>query len=354
MGKGSPVAGRSRNLTFGPFRLEPENAQLWRGEERVALPPKPFDVLCHLAERPGKLVTKDELLEAVWPNLHISESSLNVAINGLRSELGDDSKAPRYIETVTRRGYRFIAYVVVERAQDLEPPWLALAHAHLWVGRTGPIAKLEESFQRAAGGRRQLVFVTGEAGIGKTTLVEMFLERKFRSGVRILLGRCIEHFGTDEAFLPLIDALQDYCAGSGAPALLRALRDCAPTWMVQLTGLICDEERRELQKEIFGATRERVLREYCEFLEALGASDPVVVVVEDLHWSDYATLDVLSRFARRTRSTSVLVIATYRPVDVAIANHPTRKLHLDLQRQGLCAELQVERLSQAEVEEYLA
>jgi hypothetical protein len=119
------------------------------------------------------------------------------------------------------------------------------------------------------------------------------------NGVRILLGRCVEHFGTDEAFLPLIDALQDYCAGS--PSSLQTLRDCAPTWLVQLTGLIGDEERQELQKEVFGATRERMLREYCELLEVLGAKDPVVVVVEDLHWSDYATLDVLSRFARRPR-----------------------------------------------------
>jgi DNA-binding winged helix-turn-helix (wHTH) protein/tetratricopeptide (TPR) repeat protein len=346
------VAPKSPNLTFGPFRLEPGNAQLWRGDERVALPPKPFDVLCHLAERPGKLVTKDQLLDAVWPNLHISESSLNVAINALRSALGDDSKAPHYIETVPRRGYRFVAPVVAEGTEHSPPPWLALAQPHLWVGRTGQIAELDDSFQRAAGQRRQLVFVTGEAGIGKTTLVEMFLERKFQHGVRILLGRCVEHFGTDEAFLPLIDALQDYCAGS--PSLLQTLRDCAPTWLVQLTGLIGDEERQELQKEVFGATRERMLREYCELLEALGAKGPVVVVVDDLHWSDYATLDLLSRFARRTKNASVLVIATYRPADAAIANHPSRRLHLDLQRQGLCGELQVERFSQTEVEEYLA
>jgi tetratricopeptide (TPR) repeat protein len=307
-----------------------------------------------LAEHPGKLVTKDELLEAVWPNLHISESSLNVAINALRSALGDDSKAPHYIETVTRRGYRFIAPVVAERPQESEPPWLASSRPHLWVGRTGPIEDLEDCFRRAAAGRRQLVFVTGEAGIGKTTLVEMFLERNLQRGVRVLLGRCVEHFGTDEAFLPLIEALQDNCAGLEPRSLMRTLRDCAPTWMVQLPGVIDDAEHLDLQKEVFGATRERMLREYCEFLETLAIEDPLLVVVEDLHWSDYATLDVLSRFARRTKNASVLVIATYRPVDVTTGNHPARKLHLDLQRHGLCTEVPVERLSRAEVEEYLA
>jgi DNA-binding winged helix-turn-helix (wHTH) protein len=96
-------ATRGREVSKSNFRAFP--ARLWRGNDRVTLPPKPFNVLCHLAGRPGKLVTKDELLEAVWPKLHISESSLSVAINALRSALGDDSKAPHYIETVTRRGY---------------------------------------------------------------------------------------------------------------------------------------------------------------------------------------------------------------------------------------------------------
>jgi DNA-binding winged helix-turn-helix (wHTH) protein len=96
-------------LAFGQFRLDRANALLWRGQERVVLAPKPFEVLCCLVERPGELVTKDELFDAVWSDLHVSESSLTVAINALRSALGDDRQAPHYIETVTRRGYRFIA-----------------------------------------------------------------------------------------------------------------------------------------------------------------------------------------------------------------------------------------------------
>lgn len=347
------MAEKCRNLSFGPFRLEPANAQLWRGSDRVMLPPKPFNVLCHLAERPGELVTKDELLEAVWPRLHISESSLSVAINALRAALGDDSKAPHYIETVTRRGYRFVASVAAAKPQESEPIFLASSRSQLWVGRSGPIEELERLFQKAEAGNRQLVFLTGEAGIGKTTLVEMFLSRVFQRRVRILLGRCVEHFGTDEAFLPLLEALQEYCTRSGTASLKKALKDCAPAWLVQLPGLIDEEDRLELQKEVFGATRERMLREYCEFLEALSSSGPVVLVIEDLHWSDYATLDVLSRFARRNKFAPVLVIATYRPADVRAGNHPAWKLQLDLERQALCTEVEIEALSRAEVEQYL-
>ncbi|MBO0734148.1 MAG: AAA family ATPase [Methylocapsa sp.] len=354
------MAEKPRNLIFGPFRLEPANAQLWRGSERITLAPKPFDVLCHLAARAGNLVTKDELLEAIWPNLHISESSLSVAMNALRGALQDDPKTPQFIETVTRRGYRFIAPVSVAQPHGAgwqngeSPPARPGAESpqpNFFVGRESPIEELERLFERSLAGKRQLVFVTGEAGIGKTTLVQMFLERVAGRGIPVLLGRCVEHFGTDEAFHPLVEALQERRAD--VPLLMQMLREYAPTWMVQLPGLLEEDELAELRKEVFGASRERMLREFCDFLEALASRGPLVFVVEDLHWSDFATLDVLSRFARGTRNASLLIIATYRPSDVRIENHPTWKLRLDLQRHGLCAELPVQRLSQSEAEEYL-
>jgi hypothetical protein len=91
---------RTGELAFGWFRLDRANALLWRGQDRVVLAPKPFELLCCLVERPGELVTKDELLDTVWSDLHVSESSLTVAMNALRSALGDDRLAPNYIETV--------------------------------------------------------------------------------------------------------------------------------------------------------------------------------------------------------------------------------------------------------------
>ncbi|MCI0467795.1 MAG: winged helix-turn-helix domain-containing protein, partial [Beijerinckiaceae bacterium] len=219
----------SRSLIFETFRLEPANARLWRGSDLVNLAPKPFDLLCCLAEQPGKLVTKDELFKAAWPNLHVSESSLSVAINVLRLALGDDPKAPRFIETVPRRGYRFITPVTRAFTQGSfessylsapAAPGLGLPRSRLFVGRASQIEALEDLFRRASAGTRQLAFVTGEAGIGKSTLIEMFSERIFERGVRVLLGRCVEHFGTDEAFLPLIEALQAFCAGPDGPMAL--------------------------------------------------------------------------------------------------------------------------------------
>ena len=96
---------------FGPFRLDPANACLWHGVETVVLPPKAFDVLHYLVTHPDRLVTKDELLDAVWPETAVTDAVVRNAIGILRRVLGDTAQTPRYIATVPRRGYRFLAPV---------------------------------------------------------------------------------------------------------------------------------------------------------------------------------------------------------------------------------------------------
>jgi DNA-binding winged helix-turn-helix (wHTH) protein/tetratricopeptide (TPR) repeat protein len=350
-------------LAFGQFRLDRANALLWRGQERVVLAPKPFEVLCCLVERPGELVTKDELFDAVWSDLHVSESSLTVAINALRSALGDDRQAPHYIETVTRRGYRFIASVSAVQSSNIEQPLrdetsvsddMANQHRHWRVGRGVPLEVLESVLQQVLAGQRQIVFITGEAGIGKTTFVQMAMERMEQHGMGVLHSGCNELFGTHEAFLPLIEALHEQCRGADGTLLLKSLRDHAPTWLAQMPGLLREEDRAAFQHEVFGATRERMLREFTYLMERLAAKRPWVIILEDLHWSDFATVDALSRIARRERKAALLVLATYRPVDVAAEGHPIRTVHQDLQIHGRCTELALDRLTRSEVEHYLA
>ena len=350
-------------LAFGQFRLNRANALLWRGQDRVVLAPKPFEVLCCLVERPGELVTKDELLNAVWSDLHVSESSLTVAMNTLRSALGDDRLSPSYIETVTRRGYRFIASVTAAQSPGVaasvegeafvsdEP---ADQHRHWRVGRAAPLEILDLALQQVLASHRQIVFVTGEAGIGKTTFVQMAMERIERSGMGVLHSGCTELFGTHEAFLPLIEALHEQCSRADGAFLLKSLRDHAPTWLAQMPGFLREEDRAAFQHEVFGATRERMLREFGDLMESLAAKRPWVIILEDLHWSDFATVDALSRIARRDRKAAILVLATYRPIDVEIDGHPIRIVHQDLQIHGRCAEVALDRLTRTEVEEYLA
>ena len=98
-------------LAIGEYVLDESNARLTRDGATIDVPPKAFAVLCHLARNAHKLVTKDELLDAVWGHRHVSESVLKTVINQLRVLFNDDPRAPRYIETATRRGYRFVAQV---------------------------------------------------------------------------------------------------------------------------------------------------------------------------------------------------------------------------------------------------
>lgn len=95
-------------LLFGPFRLDLDAAELTRGARPVRLEPKAFDLLAYMVENPGRLLRREELLDAIWPGAHVTESSLSRAVSLIRAALGDDQP---YIETVSRRGYKFVAAV---------------------------------------------------------------------------------------------------------------------------------------------------------------------------------------------------------------------------------------------------
>jgi TolB-like protein/DNA-binding winged helix-turn-helix (wHTH) protein/Flp pilus assembly protein TadD len=108
--------------SFLSFQLDPENHSLCRGEERLQITPKAFDVLCHLVEKAGSLVTQDELLEALWPNTYINPEVLRKYILEIRRALGDQPGKPVFIETVTKRGYRFIAPVIDQSSAQAAGP----------------------------------------------------------------------------------------------------------------------------------------------------------------------------------------------------------------------------------------
>ena len=237
-------------------------------------------------------------------------------------------------------------------APDVTSPQLGTVR---WsVGRAAPLAALDAVTQRMLAGERQVVFVTGEPGIGKTTFIEMAIERLCRHGADTLYGRSMERFGTDEAFHPLIDALETRCRDPGGLSVLAAIRGRAPTWLLQMPSFREETAGAAFQNEVFGATRERMLREFCDLVEVLSVDRPLIIVLEDLHWSDFPTIDVLSRFARAERKAWILVLASYRPADTIAAGHPVRRLHQDLEIHGRCRELRLDPLSRAEVEHHLA
>jgi DNA-binding winged helix-turn-helix (wHTH) protein/predicted ATPase len=339
--------GHAAQICFGPFRLDAAGERVWRNATPVALTPKGFALLRYLAEHPGRLLTKQEILDALWDDALVTDASLYVCIRELRKALRDNSHVPKYIETVHRRGYRFIGSPVSDGISDGSPDRPAFL-----VGRDGELARLDALLQRALRGERQVVFVTGEPGIGKTALADAFLVRPTRSGpLWTARGQCCEHHGPAEAFSPLLDAFDQLGRGPAGARVRAVLARYAPTWLAELTALTDGNGRDSLPQP--ASSRERMLREWNEAVEALTADTPLALVLEDLHWSDYATVDQISSSARRRGPARLLVLATYRPAELIAHRHPLRAVKQELQSHGQCQEIPLGLLTEGQVAEYL-
>ena len=339
-------------ISFPPFRLDLGNECLWHGTQSIALKPKDFAVLQCLVDQPGQLVTKQELLDSVWSGTTVSDGVLKVCIRRLRRALGDAATQPRFIETVHRRGYRFIA--PLSSAAGAGPSQADSGLPPL-VGREQELSRLHDWFGRAQAGARQIVFVTGEAGIGKTTLVEAFLAQvEHPASVWVGRGQCIEQHGAGEAYMPVLEALERLCRRTDGRRLMAVLAQHAPSWLAQLPSLLEPGELEALQRRIQGVTRERMLREMVKALEALTTEICLVLVLEDLQWSDHSTLALLSVLAQRQEAARLLVLTTYRPADISNAAHPLAALSQELHLHRQCGELSLAFLTASAVGEYLA
>jgi DNA-binding winged helix-turn-helix (wHTH) protein len=192
-----------QELRFGPYRLDCQREQLWRGKQSVKLTPKALAVLRQLVQQSGQVVSKEELFQTVWADTVVSDAALTFCIQELRRALRDDAKEPRYIETVHRRGFRFIGKVVGRQQEESQKAngknqkakvstlqSLTPSPQHpvpLLIGRGHELAQLHAWLDKALQGERQIAFVTGEPGIGKTALVEAFRQRLETGDWRLVL-----------------------------------------------------------------------------------------------------------------------------------------------------------------------
>jgi predicted ATPase len=157
-----------------------------------------------------------------------------------------------------------------------------------------------------------------------------------------------------EVYLPVLEALGQLCRQESGDEIVRLMGRQAPTWLIEMPGLVGDKELEAIRRRAQGATRERMLRELAEFLEILTANTPLVLVIEDLQWSDLSTLDLISVLAQRRGRAHLIIVGTYRPADAIINRHPVRALKQELQVRGSCHELALGSLTSKEVKEYLA
>lgn len=353
------MTASSKRIDFDLFSLDLVNQCLWKGSSAIALRPKAYAVLNYLLARPGQLVTKEELLNAVWSETFVGEATLKVTIRQLREALDDDAKSPRYIETAHRRGYRFIAQIGEGgQAQQIEldkaiPTTGGESPAFGVVGRAMALSRMQSLLERMLTGERQIVFVTGEAGIGKTALVDTFANCiASDQTIRIGRGQCLEQYGTGEAYLPVLEAIGRLCREESQ--VFDVVRGRAPMWLLQMPSLVGASDRELMGREFFGTTRERMLREMGEALEALTAELPLVLILEDLHWSDYSTLDLISYLARQRHPAHLMVIGTFRNAELNKSGHPLKAVKQELLGKQQCTELALEYLSDDAVGEYLS
>jgi DNA-binding winged helix-turn-helix (wHTH) protein/tetratricopeptide (TPR) repeat protein len=341
------MSAAPRPLQFDDFELDEENALLTRAGRPVALPPKAFAVLCALIRQPGKLTKKDDLLDAVWGHRHVSESVLKTTISQLRAALTDDVAKPRYIETAARRGYRFIGRVGAAPLTEAPTP---PEQNGVLIGRRAQLAQLQEVWRSVVNGRHRLLWIAGDAGVGKSTLVEHFLREA--PGALVVRGQCVEQYGAGEPYLPVLEALSSLCRQR--PELPQLMRVVAPTWLVQMPWLLTESERATLQRELAGANQERKIRELAELMNRFTADQPLLLLTEDLHWSDNATLRLLDHFARRTAPARLLWLCTFRLMQVIAEAHPLKELRQELRLHRLAEEIVLDPFSEVEVAEYLA
>jgi DNA-binding winged helix-turn-helix (wHTH) protein len=356
-GRGNTVHVTDRTIKFGPYRLESQPDRLIRGSEVIALRPKSLAVLAYLARRSGRVVTKDELREQVWGPIHVSDTTLRVTVREIRAALGKDQTSSRHLETVPGRGYRFVldpdASSGFESAEGQGTDWPPEDQGEPIVGREREIEYLLNRFLEAEKGRRQLVFLGGEPGAGKTTLVQLFMERLTeRPETTLMSGHCVMSFGAGEAYGPVLEALGRLAQEPGGGDRIRLLDRFAPMWLAQLPALVESAKLEELQHRVMGATRERMVRELNDVLERVATQETLVLVLEDLHWSDVATLGLLTSIAQRPEAARLLILGTYRPADAVLRAPALRQAIRELQGRSLCEHLDLELLTRRDVGAY--
>jgi len=246
----------------------------------------------------------------------------------------------------------------MQRADSLlDQVALAVSARRTTVGRETQRAQLRRVYAGVRERRGVIVAVTGEPGIGKTSLIEDFLNEVTSGSASPTLarGRCSERLAGAEAYLPIIEALDSLLRRRDGPSVDETMKVSAPTWYLEVRKRTFEEvSNGQLSEKTPTGSQERLKRELSALLEELSRVRPVVLFVDDLHWADVSTIDMLNYLAARLSDMRVLVLASYRPSDMALSQHPFLGVRRDLHARGLFEEIPLPFLEVGDVERYLA
>ncbi len=342
--------------TFGDCVLDVKLFELRRGERIVKIEPKVFDVLRFLVENRDRLVSKTEILDHVWAGDAVTESVLPRCIAIARQAVGDDRVQQRVIQTIHGRGYRFVA-PLHERDPDapsvnLPPQPIPPPPASDFVGRQGALERLDLAFEDTLAGRGRIVLLTGEPGIGKTRTAEQLLERA-EGRAAAYVGRCFEGEGAP-AYWPFVQILRSLSEEVDERQLAANLgvgaADILPL-VPELAGALPQVPAPEpLEGE---QARFRLFDSFAGFLRRCAAQRPLLLILDDLHWADRDSAQLVGFLAAALHDVSVLIVGTYRDVDVR-REHPLRSVLGDLARMSHCERITLRGLDNPDVEELVS
>jgi DNA-binding winged helix-turn-helix (wHTH) protein len=296
---------------FEDVEVDLSTQEIRRDGELIHSERQVFAVLEYLISHRDRVVPKIELLDEIWQSRFVSESALTSRIKSARQTCGDNGRDQRVIRTVHGVGYRFVADLDADDAPAMTTTTRGDVSGAL-IGRHHELALVDEAADRAAGGQRTGVFVTGPAGIGKSAFLAAATERiSDESGWHVLRGQTLRPRGAVEPYFPILDALAR-AARSGDDAVAEALDRAAPMWLAQLPSLTTSVSADRLERRLMGANPDRMVREGAELVEELARSGPVALVLEDLHWADECTLHVIDLLLQRSEPCRLIVLGSAR------------------------------------------
>jgi predicted ATPase/DNA-binding winged helix-turn-helix (wHTH) protein len=335
---------------FLSYRFDRRHGTLWRGTRQIEITRKAAGVLRCLVDASGALVPHDEILSCVWPDTHVQPENVKVLVRELRRALGDDAHDPQFIRSEPGRGYAFLAPVSDAPVPVATPR--RVTGSSIFINRHDELARLKDVLAEVVSGECRLVLLEGERGTGRTALCDAFLQ--YASGlpsVRTCYGQCVEHADPSEAYLPVVDAIH-HLVRQFPSAMPQMLARYAPGWLAQLPPWVADlavPHRTGRRPE-----PTRLIGELSVLLETLASECTSVIVLEDLHWGDFDTLELLRALARRHAPLRTLILATYAPHATTVASTVVRNLAAELRASARCVPLSVGPLCEDDVREYLA
>ena len=353
-----------KQLFFGPFRLDPTNECLWRGNKETRLHPKAFVLLRYLVDRRGQMVTKESLLETIWPAVNVTDAVLSVYVAEIRRALGDDPKKPAFIETLHRRGYRFIAPVTIAHRSEASQSaagseaWIrpimreavTVIGAEPIIGREKELSFLREKLQAMLHGTGGVVFITGPAGIGKTRLVRELRHHAARCGCQWFGGK-YEKTG-NHPYAAWVDILKGYLQQKGATSLHALMGPYA----TQLANIIPEVMPRANSASSAAPQNSEIdttdlLEAWTHLVVQISREAPLVLFLDDAQWA--SSLELLHHLANNIGNQRVLALVAYRDDELKMNSSPWKTV-LAMNRERLFHPLPLAPLDQKEVAQLIS